>query len=392
MAYRGVIGKTKDILARQCSKSNGFVAKNKQTFSDISADVKSVCTGKTKLTWATILFGNRWYTMRGQVLERITILTELFTLQCNAIAAQRVRRSVQVFNLYNKLYDKHSVQKVAEAIERSLVRKKKTKSLGVLFGAILFQWDKEKITEEEMKSCADEIHDVRRAKYYSDTGKAIPETNVLCNWEKVIDKSHLVAWRKPVQNSYLFEYKVYGTYSDIPARAFFNVQIDLEYRKQWDKLVIELEVIDRDEKTGCEVVRWLTHFPYPMYNREYIYMRKSIIDHDNKSMVLMSRSVDHPAVPLSKKYVRVNTLKSQMIIKPHVGFDENGFDYVLTYYDDPKSAFPTVAYNWMASTGVPEFVNKIHHAAKVLHERKVCSRFEDEKEEEDEDKENQAYM
>lgn len=30
---------------------------------------------------------------------------------------------------------------------------------------------------------------------------------------------------------------------------------------------------------------------------------------------------------------------------------QNGFDYVLTYYDDPQAAFPTFAYKWMASTG-----------------------------------------
>ena len=30
---------------------------------------------------------------------------------------------------------------------------------------------------------------------------------------------------------------------------------------------------------------------------------------------------------------------------------QNGFDFVLTYYDDPKANFPRVAYNWMASSG-----------------------------------------
>jgi len=48
--------------------------------------------------------------------------------------------------------------------------------------------------------------------------------------------------------------------------------------------------------------------------------------------------------------------------------DRNGFDYILTYCDDPQACFPTPAYNWMASSGVPEFVNKLHQAAKVLHE------------------------
>lgn len=38
-------------------------------------------------------------------------------------------------------------------------------------------------------------------------------------------------------------------------------QLDTEYRKKWDSLVIKLEVVDRDTSTGSEVVHWATHFP-----------------------------------------------------------------------------------------------------------------------------------
>jgi hypothetical protein len=68
-------------------------------------------------------------------------------------------------------------------------------------------------------------------------------------------------------------------------------------------------------------------------------------------MVLVSRATDHPEFPETKKYVRVHTYNSKMVIKAHSSFDENGFDYILTYYDDPQSAIPSGAYNWMASTG-----------------------------------------
>lgn len=38
-------------------------------------------------------------------------------------------------------------------------------------------------------------------------------------------------------------------------------QLDTEYRKKWDSLVIKLEVVDRDSNTGSEVVHWATQFP-----------------------------------------------------------------------------------------------------------------------------------
>lgn len=43
--------------------------------------------------------------------------------------------------------------------------------------------------------------------------------------------------------------------------AFPFTQLDTEYRKKWDSLVIKLEVVDRDVSTGSEVVHWATHFP-----------------------------------------------------------------------------------------------------------------------------------
>ena len=38
-------------------------------------------------------------------------------------------------------------------------------------------------------------------------------------------------------------------------------QVDLGFRKTWDKLIIKLDVVDKDEDTSCEVVHWVMHFP-----------------------------------------------------------------------------------------------------------------------------------
>lgn len=47
----------------------------------------------------------------------------------------------------------------------------------------------------------------------------------------------------------------------IPPSISPLLQLDTEYRKKWDALVIKLEVVDRDTNTGSEVVHWATHFP-----------------------------------------------------------------------------------------------------------------------------------
>ncbi len=104
-----------------------------------------------------------------------------------------------------------------------------------------------------------------------------------------------------------------------------------------------------------------------MNTRDYVYLRRSRIDVNQNVMVLVSKSIEHPLLPETSEHVRVYDYSSQMVIKPHKTFDDCGFDYMLTYFDNPRAAFPSPAYNWMASSGVPDFVEKLHLAAIKLH-------------------------
>lgn len=70
---------------------------------------------------------------------------------------------------------------------------------------------------------------------------------------------------------------VFGTFKDIPASSFFSVQLDTEYRKSWDNLVIKLDIVDKeiqedeDQVQSCqntsmydsknEIVHWIMHYP-----------------------------------------------------------------------------------------------------------------------------------
>ncbi|KQK85134.1 StAR-related lipid transfer protein 7 [Amazona aestiva] len=88
-----------------------------------------------------------------------------------------------------------------------------------------------------------------------------------------------------------------------------------------------------------------------MYSRDYVYVRRYRVDQENNLMVLVSRAVEHPSVPEDPEYVRVRTYESQMVIRPHKTFDENGFDYLLTYSDNPQTVFPRYCLSWMVSSG-----------------------------------------
>ncbi|XP_006625582.1 stAR-related lipid transfer protein 7, mitochondrial [Lepisosteus oculatus] len=283
--------------------------------------------------------------------------------QCSFVTGQRLRRAYQIGELYGSLYSERSRRSLMGSLWRRF--QGRSSRTGKLVAALagVFMWEEEKIRDDELQRCASEMQNVELLSRLSAEGwQKDHHQGYEQGWEVVMDRKGFYVWRKPIPDSHLYEYRVLGTYTDVTPRQFFNVQLDTEYRKKWDALVIKLEVIDRDEITGSEVVHWVTHFPYPMYSRDYVYVRRYSVDLENNLMILVSRTVEHPTVPETADFVRVRSYQSKMVIRPHKSFDENGFDYLLTYSDDPQTVFPRYCVSWMVSSGMPDFLEKLHKA------------------------------
>ncbi|XP_077479431.1 stAR-related lipid transfer protein 7, mitochondrial [Stigmatopora argus] len=288
-------------------------------------------------------------------------LLSIFADHCGFVTGQRLRRACRIAELYSNLYSERTRWTLVGSIWRRF--QSRHPSPGKLIAAIagVFVWDNEKIQDEEMHRCGLELQALEAVKNLNaNAGRA--SARVEAGWEVVMDKTDFRVWKRPIPDSHLYEYRVLGSYTDVTPRQFFNVQLDTEYRKQWDSLVIKLDVVDRDVNSGSEVIHWATHFPYPMYSRDYVYMRRYEVDLENNLMILVSRAVQHPRIPESQDFVRVHSYQSKMVIRPHKSFDENGFDYLLTYSDDPQTAFPRYCVSWMVSSGMPDFLQKLHTA------------------------------
>ncbi|KAM6976359.1 stAR-related lipid transfer protein 7, mitochondrial [Tautogolabrus adspersus] len=289
-------------------------------------------------------------------------LLSIFADHCSFVTGQRLRRACQIGELYSNLYSERTRWTLVGNIWRRFQSKHAPN--GRLFAALagVFMWENEKIQDEEIRRCGFELQAMETAKS-PNTASGTTAGQLESGWEVVMEKKDFKVWKRPIPNSHLYEYRVLGSYNDVTPRQFFNVQLDTEYRKQWDSLVIKLEVVDRDVATGSEVLHWATHFPYPMYSRDYVYVRRYDVDVENNLMVLVSRTVQHPRVPETQDFVRVHSYRSQMVIRPHKSFDENGFDYLLTYSDNPQTVFPRYCVSWMVSSGMPDFLEKLHTAA-----------------------------
>ncbi|KAI5929407.1 StAR-related lipid transfer protein 7, mitochondrial [Manis javanica] len=303
-------------------------------------------------------------------------LLALLANQCRFVTGLRVRRAQQIALLYGRLYSESSRRVLLGRLWRRLRGRPGHVSAVMAALAGVFVWDEERIQEEELQRSIDEMKRLEEVSHmFQSSGverhppepKSQTEGNEDSEtreqpWEMVMEKKHFKLWRRPITGTPLYQYRVFGTYTDVTPRQFFNVQLDTEYRKKWDALVIKLEVIERDVVSGSEVLHWVTHFPYPMYSRDYVYVRRYSVDPENNVMVLVSRAVEHPSVPESPEFVRVRSYESQMVIRPHKSFDENGFDYLLTYSDNPQTVFPRYCISWMVSSGMPDFLEKLHMA------------------------------
>ncbi|KAL4232371.1 StAR-related lipid transfer protein 7 [Mactra antiquata] len=292
------------------------------------------------------------------------------SMQCNVIAAHRVRRSAQIFGLYRSLYgDKTPIQFFKKLGE--ILHKNPDKKLMFVIGAALFDWKQNSISDREMLRVEDEL------KAFFDTNSN--ELNIHDQhgetWENLVDQENFKLWRCPVKGSSLYKYKVFGTYKDIPPSAFIAIQLDLDYRKTWDSHVVTLEKVEEDATTGSEVIYWATKFPGKVfYDRDYCYVRRVKIDKKTNIMTLSAKSIDHPHYPPSDNYVRVSDYTSQMSVRAHTTFDENGLDYVMSYCDNPQVSAPSWIINNLSQKQLPGFLEQLHQAAINLNNSRSASR------------------
>ena len=110
--------------------------------------------------WKTIV--KRWFTQTndgqsklksvlGRVNETLNVIAVLFGKQCNALVAQRLRRTVQIVDLYSQLYNRQQLQQFVKRLHSRLSRNKKDPSFIAIFGAVLFSWEQNAISDEEVQ-------------------------------------------------------------------------------------------------------------------------------------------------------------------------------------------------------------------------------------------------
>ncbi|XP_026674153.1 stAR-related lipid transfer protein 7, mitochondrial-like isoform X2 [Ceratina calcarata] len=322
-------------------------------------------------------------------------VAEACARQFEFIAAQRIRRSLQIFHLYTRIWDEVALKEFIKTWRNRTLRNTRHFLMSSI-GVTVYNWDRERISEQELNSCKQDIEGIHRLKEstlicpkchqrividtrqpgvdyckcygdkFSATANQDPD-----GWTPYIERQDMIIWRREEPESGgLFAYKVYGTFSDVTAEDFLQTQIDVDYRKKWDHTARELQIIDTDPKaersidSSTDIIYWETIWPRLFANRDYVYQRRWMVDKEKGVIVIISRVTEHPNAPTKPGIYRVTTYWSYMVIKPYTEFHQPGIEFGLTYFDDPGVNIPSGITAWVAMSGLPDFLIRMREASK----------------------------
>ncbi|XP_032354344.1 phosphatidylcholine transfer protein isoform X1 [Camelus ferus] len=180
------------------------------------------------------------------------------------------------------------------------------------------------------------------------------------DWELLLETLGLSVYRLMDQQTGLYEYKVFGVLEDCPPAVLADVYMDLDYRKQWDQYVKELY---EKECNGQAVVYWQVKYPFPLSDRDYVYLRqRQELDFEGQKVhVILAQSTSVPQFPEKSGVIRVKQYKQRLAIQSD---GKRGSKVFMYYFDNPGGQIPSWLVNWAAKNGVPNFLKDMSKACQ----------------------------
>lgn len=130
-------------------------------------------------------------------------------------------------------------------------------------------------------------------------------------WEQVIDKRRNLLYYnakccKPKDGP--LKYLSVTVFENCSPEMLRNFYMDNDYRKQWDKTLVEHEQLQVDKINGVEIGRTIKKFPF-LTPREYV-LAWRLWEGKDKTFYCFIKECKHHSAPQQKKYVRVGFFRS----------------------------------------------------------------------------------
>lgn len=217
--------------------------------------------------------------MKNQKQQQNAIF-KVWVHHCECVLTQRIRRCQQMFFLYTAWWEERALKDFLQRMRHSLVKRGRELTLGAV-GISSYNWEKNRITEEEFKKHIAEFDYIDVLKENTiclscASSKRSNNNTSLCKcgttgqlpnksydeWTPFIEKQDLIVWRRS-HASGQYEYKVFGSYNDVSALDFLNVQVDTDYRRKWDNTAVMLEIAEKDpvKDANGDILYWEMKWP-----------------------------------------------------------------------------------------------------------------------------------
>ncbi|XP_068833503.1 phosphatidylcholine transfer protein-like [Capricornis sumatraensis] len=193
-------------------------------------------------------------------------------------------------------------------------------------------------------------------------------------WEIPVVTSVVKVYQRPLKKlTGLHEYKVSGIVRS-PPDLLADVYMDLDYRKQWDQYVQELYEI---KVGGEEAVYWQMKYPFPMSNRDVVYVRqrRDLNFEGRKVHVILAQSISVPWFSEKSGMIRVKQYKQSLAIQSYDSWRSEVFMY---YFNNPGGQIPFWILNNFTKSEIPGFLRDLEKACLKYHRAEerdlICSK------------------
>ncbi|CAA7408326.1 unnamed protein product [Spirodela intermedia] len=141
-------------------------------------------------------------------------------------------------------------------------------------------------------------------------------------WEDVIDRksdqfSYMAKCCRPKEGP--LKYLSATVFENCSTEMLRDFYMDNEYRKAWDKTLVDHQQLEVDEASGTEVGRTIKKFPL-LSLREYV-LAWRVWGGSDGTFYCFIKDCEHPSTPRQKKLVRVGFFRSGWRIRKVAGTD-----------------------------------------------------------------------
>lgn len=182
-------------------------------------------------------------------------------------------------------------------------------------------------------------------------------------WQEVYGKKGVRVCTKALSNSNIKLMRASTIFTDVCASTVFDVVHDTDYRRQWDKDMIEMVDICKlcvNNSVGYYAVKC----PTPVKNRDCVFLCSWIAYpnmRDPQEYIMINKSVSHKDYPPKSSTVRAISILTGYHIKPLKG-DQTEFTYLTQF--DPRGSLPKWVVNTITQLFTPKAIQRIHKASR----------------------------